>query len=74
MAFFVNQVLGVLIAGWSKTRVARVLYPFGAAAMAVSVFFASLVFSWVGERGQSAAWSIGPGWMRQMPALTGLGG
>jgi hypothetical protein len=34
--------------GWSARRIALVLYPFGAGAMAVNVFFASLIFSWVG--------------------------
>jgi hypothetical protein len=34
--------------GWSVRRIALVLYPFGAGAMAVNVFFASLIGSWMG--------------------------
>ncbi|APG49178.1 NnrT protein [Phaeobacter porticola] len=35
-------------AGWSTRKIALVLYPFGAAAAAVNVFFAALIFSWIG--------------------------
>lgn len=45
-------------AGWSATRIAVVLYPFGAGAMAVNVFFASLIASWLGGPVLSALWSI----------------
>ena len=34
--------------GWSTGRIALALYPFGAGAMAVNVFFASLIGSWIG--------------------------
>lgn len=34
--------------GWSKTKLTLVLYPFGAGAAAVNVFFASLITSWIG--------------------------
>lgn len=34
--------------GWSARTIAIVLYPFGAGAMAVNVFFASLLANWVG--------------------------
>jgi ABC-type Co2+ transport system permease subunit len=34
--------------GWSAPRIAFALYPFGAGAAAVNVFFASLIGSWVG--------------------------
>lgn len=34
--------------GWSRVKLAVVLYPFAAGAMAVNVFFASLIGSWVG--------------------------
>ncbi len=34
--------------GWSTTKIAVALYPFGAGAAAVNVFFASLIFSWIG--------------------------
>jgi hypothetical protein len=35
-------------ARWSTRRIALALYPFGAGAMAVNVFFASLIGSWMG--------------------------
>ncbi len=34
--------------GWPAARIALVLYPFGVGAMAVNVFFASLIGSWMG--------------------------
>ncbi|MBV1896373.1 MAG: NnrT protein [Rhodobacteraceae bacterium] len=37
-----------LNAGWSVWRIALVLYPFGSGAMALNVFFASLIGSWLG--------------------------
>jgi len=33
---------------WSKRKLTLVLYPFGAGAAAVNVFFASLITSWIG--------------------------
>jgi len=33
---------------WSKTKLTLVLYPFGAGAAAVNIFFASLITSWIG--------------------------
>lgn len=54
--------------GWSSGRIALVLYPFGAAAMAVNVFFASLIGSWIGGPVLTAAWSIGLGAAIAIPA------
>lgn len=34
--------------GWSVHRLTLALYPFGAGAMAVNLFFLSLILSWVG--------------------------
>lgn len=34
--------------GWSVRRLTLALYPFGAGAMAVNLFFLSLILSWVG--------------------------
>lgn len=34
--------------GWSTKRLTLALYPFGAGAMAVNLFFLSLILSWVG--------------------------
>ena len=47
--------------GWPTWKIALALYPFGAGAAAVNVFFASLIFSWVGGPVASTAWSIGLG-------------
>jgi len=44
--------------GWSVTCIALVLYPFGVGAAAVNVFFASLIFSWLGGPVLSTGWSI----------------
>jgi len=33
---------------WSKPKLTLVLYPFGAGAAAVNIFFASLITSWIG--------------------------
>ena len=44
--------------GWSTRKIALVLYPFGAGAMAVNVFFASLIGSWIGLPVLSTGWSI----------------
>lgn len=34
--------------GWSTAQIALVLYPFGAGAAAVNVFFGALIFTWIG--------------------------
>lgn len=44
--------------GWSARKIALVLYPFGAGAAAVNVFFASLILSWVGGPVLDAGWSL----------------
>lgn len=44
--------------GWPTRTIALVLYPFGAGAMAVNVFFASLIGSWIGFPVLSMGWSI----------------
>ncbi|WP_323782756.1 NnrT protein [Leisingera sp.] len=44
--------------GWSTGQIACVLYPFGAGAAAVNVFFASLIFSWLGGPILSSSLSI----------------
>ncbi len=54
--------------GWPTWKIALVLFPFGAAAMAVNVFFASLIGSWVGGPVLSATWSIGLGCVIGVPA------
>ncbi|MBK5932611.1 hypothetical protein C8N32_1114 [Rhodovulum imhoffii] len=54
--------------GVSTIRIALMLYPFGAGAAAVNVFFASLIFSWVGGPIASMSWSIGLGCIIGAPA------
>ena len=54
--------------GWSAFRITLALYPFGAGAAAVNVFFASLIFSWLGGPVASTAWSIGLGCVIGVPA------
>lgn len=34
--------------GWSVARLTLALYPFGAGAMAINLFFLSLILSWMG--------------------------
>lgn len=53
---------------WSAHRIAIVLYPFGWGAMAVNVFFASLIGSWVGLPVLSTGWSIALGAVVAVPA------
>lgn len=56
-------------AGWSTRRIAPVLYPFGADAVAVNVFFASLIFRWVGGPVLSTCASILIGAILGLPAI-----
>ena len=49
---------GIPQSGWGARRIALALYPFGAGAMAVNVFFASLIGSWVGLPVLSTGWSV----------------
>ena len=54
--------------GWSTRWIALVLYPFGAGAAAVNVFFAALVLSWVGGPVLSTGLSILVGALLGVPA------
>ncbi len=54
--------------GWSTSQIAVALYPFGAGAMAVNIFFASLLGSWVGLPVLSTLWSIVIGGLIGAPA------
>lgn len=56
------------VSGWPTPKIALVLYPFGAGAAAVNVFFASLIFSWLGGPVATSAWSLGLGGILGMPA------
>ena len=53
---------------WSLCKIALVLYPFGAGAAAVNVFFASLIGSWVGFPVVPPVWSIAIGCVIGIPA------
>jgi len=55
-------------AGWSTRKIALVLYPFGAGAAAVNVFFAALIFSWIGGPILSPPLSILIGALLGIPA------
>ena len=55
-------------AGWSTPKIALVLYPFGAGAAAVNVFFAALIFSWIGCPILSTGLSILIGALLGIPA------
>ena len=54
--------------GWSTGKIALALFPFGVGAAAVNVFFASLIFSWIGGPVASLGWSIGLGCLIGVPA------
>lgn len=54
--------------GWSVLKITVFLYPFGAGAMAVNVFFASLIGTWVGLPVLSTSWSIVIGCIIGVPA------
>lgn len=53
---------------WSTRQITLALYPFGAGAMAVNVFFASLIGSWLGGPVLSTSWSIAIGCVIGVPA------
>lgn len=55
-------------AGWSTGKIALALYPFGAGAVAVNVFFAALIFSWIGGPVLSTGLSILIGAILGVPA------
>lgn len=54
--------------GWSTMQIALALYPFGAGAAAVNVFFASLILSWIGGPVLSTTLSIALGCLIGAPA------
>lgn len=54
--------------GWLLSKMTLALYPFGAGAAAVNMFFASLLLSWIGGPVVSTAWSIGLGCLIGAPA------
>ncbi|PCJ07770.1 MAG: NnrT protein [Rhodobacteraceae bacterium] len=52
---------------WSRPKLTLVLYPFGAGAAAVNVFFASLITSWLGWPVLSPLVSIAIGMVLGLP-------
>jgi len=57
-----------MASGWSHQKIALVLFPFGAGAMAVNVFFASLIGTWVGLPALPPTASIAVGCVLGVPA------
>ena len=51
-----------------RARVTAWLYPFGAGAAAVNLFFASLILSWAGLPVLSPGWSVLGGLVLGLPA------
>ncbi len=60
--------------GWSKAKITLALYPFGAGAMAVNVFFASLIGSWAELPVLSTQWSLLIGAVIGLPATVAFSG
>lgn len=54
--------------GWSTAKVAVVLYPIGAGAMAVNVFLVCMTGSWIGLPVLSTLWFIAMGTVMGVPA------
>lgn len=54
--------------GWGTRRIALALYPFGAGAAAINLFFASLVLSWWGLRVLTPLESVAGGLLLGAPA------
>ncbi|WP_319531342.1 NnrT protein [uncultured Cohaesibacter sp.] len=54
--------------GWSVNQLTLALYPFGAGAMAVNAFFASLIGSWIGGPVLSTAAATAVGAVIGLPA------
>lgn len=53
---------------WSVWQITAVLYPFGAGAAAVNIFFASLITSWLGWPFISPVHAIAAGAVAGIPA------
>jgi divalent metal cation (Fe/Co/Zn/Cd) transporter len=60
--------------GWSKRRIALVLYPFAAGAAGVNVFFAALIGSWMGGPVLSTPLSFALGCVIGVPAAFAFAG
>ena len=54
--------------GWPFWKIALALYPFGAGAVGVNVFFAALIGSWIGGPVLSTGWSVFLGCIIGVPA------
>lgn len=53
--------------GWSVGQIALALYPFGAGAMVVNLFFAGLIGSWMGLPVITPLWAVVGGAMIGVP-------
>lgn len=58
----------------SRMRLTLILYPFGAGAMAVNLFFASLITSWIGWPVLTPVQSVVGGAMLGVPATWAFAG
>lgn len=58
----------------SLLRLTLILYPFGAGAMAVNLFFASLIWSWVGGPVLTPIQSLAGGLVLGLPATAAFAG
>ena len=58
----------------SRVRLTLILYPFGAGAMAVNLFFASLIASWIGWPVLTPVQSVLGGAMLGVPATWAFAG
>ena len=56
------------MSGWSRAKITAVLYPFGAGAMALNVFFASLIGASLGLRVLTPVQSLLGGAVLGLPA------
>ena len=54
--------------GWGIGKITAVLYPFGAGAMGINLFFAGLIASWMGWPVISPVWSAIGGAVLGLPA------
>ncbi|CTQ32732.1 hypothetical protein [Jannaschia rubra] len=50
------------------TRLMLILYPFGAGAMGINLFFASLIGTWIGWPAMPPVWSVIGGAILGLPA------
>lgn len=55
-------------AGWGVGRITLLLYPFGAGAAAINIYFLGLIATWINLPPVSPGWSIAGGALLGLPA------